>query len=103
MAPRLLRGEAGELWVGGPGVTRGYLHRPDLTAERFVPSPFGDGDRLYRSGDIVRDRGDGVFEIFGRLDDQVKVRGYRIEPREIEAVLATHPDGAARRGGGARG
>ncbi len=86
------RGEAGELWVGGSGVTRGYLHRPELTAERYLPSPFGDGDRLYRSGDIVRDRGDGVFEIFGRLDDQVKVRGYRIEPREIEAVLATHPE-----------
>jgi amino acid adenylation domain-containing protein len=85
-------GEAGELWVGGPGIARGYLHRPDLTAERFVLSPFGDGDRLYRSGDIVRDRGDGVFEIFGRLDDQVKVRGYRVEPSEVEAVLATHPD-----------
>jgi amino acid adenylation domain-containing protein len=80
-------GAKGELWVGGAGVSRGYLHDPELTAERFREGP--DEERWYRSGDIVRAREDGVLEIFGRVDDQVKLRGYRVEPLEVEAhVLA---------------
>jgi amino acid adenylation domain-containing protein len=90
-------GERGELHVGGPGISRGYLHQPSLTAERYRENPFSvDGGRLYRSGDIVRRRADGAIEIFGRTDDQVKVRGYRVEPGEVEAQLAAHP--AVRRG-----
>ncbi|MBX9399681.1 amino acid adenylation domain-containing protein [Lysobacter sp. BMK333-48F3] len=83
-------GVVGELWLGGHGVARGYLRRPELNAERFIDNPFGDG-RLYRSGDLVRRHADGTLEYLGRNDDQVKIRGYRIEPGEIAAVLAEHP------------
>lgn len=87
------RGCAGEIWVGGAGVARGYLDRDDLTSERFIPDPFrsGGGRRLYRSGDLARESADGGLDYLGRLDDQVKVRGYRIELGEIAAVLAQHP------------
>ncbi|HEU0100106.1 MAG TPA: amino acid adenylation domain-containing protein [Allosphingosinicella sp.] len=84
-------GVPGELWIGGAGVARGYLNRPDLTAERFVPSPFTAGDRLYRTGDRARWRNDGEIEFLGRIDGQIKLRGYRIELGEIEAVLKSLP------------
>ncbi|NWC10473.1 amino acid adenylation domain-containing protein, partial [Pseudomonas agarici] len=88
---RVPQGHEGELYLGGEGVARGYLKRPGLTAERFVPDPFASGGRLYRSGDVVRQRADGVIDYLGRIDHQVKVRGFRIELGEIEARLQEHP------------
>ncbi len=85
-------GSVGELWIGGAGVSRGYWRQAALTAERFVPDPFSGepGARLYRSGDLVRLQPEGIFECLGRVDHQVKLRGYRIELEEIEAVMRRH-------------
>jgi amino acid adenylation domain-containing protein len=83
-------GAAGELHIGGVQVARGYLARPEITAEKFVPNPFSEG-RLYKTGDLARYRSDGTIEYIGRIDQQVKIRGFRIELGEIEAVLAQHP------------
>ncbi len=86
-------GVPGEIYIGGAGVTWGYLNRPRLTAERFIPDPFAKipGSRLYRSGDLARRLPDGELEYLGRSDHQIKIRGFRIELGEIEAVLTTHP------------
>ncbi|MDQ6911444.1 MAG: amino acid adenylation domain-containing protein [Verrucomicrobiota bacterium] len=89
-------GESGELYIAGDGLARGYLNLPELTAEKFVPNPFAAEDentsaRMYKTGDLVRYLPDGNLEFLGRADDQIKLRGYLIEPAEIEAALVTHP------------
>ncbi len=88
----LPKGTIGELWIGGTGVAQGYLGRPELTEERFVPSPFAPNERLYKTGDLARLRHDGEFECHGRADFQVKIRGFRIELGEIESAILKNPN-----------
>lgn len=87
-------GVAGELLVGGDGLARGYLNHPELTAEKFISNPFSEepGEKLYKTGDVVRLRSDGNLEFVGRMDNQVKIRGFRVEPSEIETILRRHHD-----------
>jgi len=85
-------GQTGELFIGGAGVARGYLNRDELTRERFVSGSFRNGERLYRSGDLVRERADGQLEYLGRADDQIKIRGFRVELGEIETAIKQYPE-----------
>lgn len=85
------QGAEGEIYIGGSGVARGYLNQPELTAERFIDSPFVAGDRLYRTGDLARYMPDRNIEFLGRIDEQIKINGFRIEPGEIEAAIKSHP------------
>ncbi len=85
-------GVTGELHVGGAGVSRGYLNRPELTKERFIPDPFRPGGRLYKTGDLARRRPDGTIVFAGRIDHQVKINGLRVELGEIETALLSHPE-----------
>jgi amino acid adenylation domain-containing protein len=91
-AQAVAAGEAGELYLGGAGLARGYRNRPDLTAQKFINNPLrGTSDRLYRTGDLVRLRPDGQLEFLGRTDEQVKIRGHRVEPSEVVRALLAHP------------